>query len=290
MVDHILFRLSLLGALLGVAFYTLLERKVLSLCQIRKGPNKVSLLGILQPLADGIKLFVKENIMPSNVNKFLFTLSPVFIIIFRLLIWLSILPEIKFRIYQFSLLVFLVLSGLIVFPLFLAAWSCNSLYSILGALRITAQTISYEISLIFILIFIAGAGNHWKVTDLNSYPLLFTRVPLFAIFLLTVVAETHRAPFDFAEGERELVRGYNLEFSGAAFSILFLSEYLNILFMSVLTSYLWFANKFLAVFIFTFILRLRASYPRLRYDLLISLCWLVILPYSILALSKLGLL
>ena len=276
----------MLLALLRVAFFTLLERKYLSLSQIRKGPNKVGYFGILQPFADAVKLFSNELLYPSSRNKSLFLIIGPATLSLAFLFWVVIQIKFTYIIYKYGLIIFIMVSGLRVFPIFFAGWRSNRLYAFLGSLRARAQTISYEISLIFLLLTVIILGNNYLVVYPNRFPLVIIIVPVFVIWTITIISETNRAPFDFAEGERELVSGFNIEYSSAGFRLLFLAEMINILFMCVLTRLLMFKGYIILTFMRSVILVIaflitRTSYPRLRYDLLISFFWLLLLPQSI---------
>jgi len=280
----IIFFITGLFALLRVAFFTLLERCYLGLSQNRKGPNKVGFIGLLQPFADAVKLFTNEAIIPSKANTVIFTVIPVVTLWFALAFW-SIF-QIKFRYLniKYAIIIFLVISRLRVFPIFLAGWRSNRGYSFLGAIRARAQTISYEISLIFILLTFILLGRGYHIWESMRFPNGVIYLPLLMMWIITIISETNRAPFDFAEGERELVSGFNIEYRSGGFGLLFLAEISNILFICVLSGSLFFncdvvfitiRARTLFVLLFLFV---RTSYPRLRYDLLITLFWCFLLP------------
>ena len=286
-MQQILHFIIVLLALVSVAFFTLLERKVLSSRQTRVGPNKVGIIGLLQPFRDAIKLFTKANLVPSSSSRILFLFVGPFILSLSIALWITIQAYFPYLLVKHGFLVFLLLRSLNVFPVFLAGWASNRIYAILGALRTGAQTISYEISLIFIVILIIVLGNQTFILR-SSFPLFFISGPLFMLWLITILAECHRAPFDFAEGESELVSGYNVEFRSRPFAVLFLAEYINILFIRIITSLLFFSSYLISFFFVYFYLICRSTFPRFRYDLLILLCWIFMLPISICLLASLA--
>jgi len=200
--------------------------------------------------------------------------------------WVILQAKFSYIQFKYSLLFFIIISGLSVFPIFFAGWRSNRMYAFLGSLRASAQTISYEISLIFLLLTIIILGNNYLLAYPDRFSLGCIMVPVLLIWLITIISETNRAPFDFAEGESELVSGFNIEYRSGGFGLLFLAEILNILFMCVLTRLLifqsWSVISLLTRILFVILFLItRTSYPRLRYDLLISLFWLVLLPLRI---------
>ncbi|YP_009270984.1 NADH dehydrogenase subunit 1 (mitochondrion) [Agrilus planipennis] len=278
--------------LLGVGFLTLLERKVLGYIQIRKGPNKVSFLGILQPLGDGLKLFSKEQVFPLMSNFFIYYLSPVLNLFLALLIWLCMPFWAGFLNFNFGVLFFLCCSSLGVYTIMLSGWSSNSIYSLLGSLRSVAQTISYEVSLALVLmsfLILVGSFNLLGFFMFQYYIWnLFVFLPLALVWFVTSLAETNRTPFDFAEGESELVSGFNVEYSAGGFALIFLAEYANILFMSMLFSLFFMGGDFFSllffiklVFISFCFIWVRGTLPRYRYDKLMFLAWKSFLPVSL---------
>lgn len=277
-----------LCVLISVAFFTLLERKVLGYIQIRKGPNKVGLWGIIQPLADALKLFLKEKTQLIIANNFLFNLIPIIGFIIGLILWCLIPRFIPTHFFLFGLLVFFCITGLNVYITALAGWASNSLYAFLGAIRASAQRISYEVRLVILILFPAYICRvlDW-VEAMLRYPVIFTCIPLVFIWFARSLAETNRAPFDFAEGESELVSGFNIEYERGLFALLFLAEYTCIIFISI-TTYVWFRKSFFSIDFCLGILLVRigfllarGAYPRFRYDLLIILCWKRYLPFAI---------
>nr|YP_010728566.1 NADH dehydrogenase subunit 1 [Helota yehi]WEA76652.1 NADH dehydrogenase subunit 1 [Helota yehi] len=294
--DYLLMIISslilLVCVLIGVAFLTLLERKVLGYIQIRKGPNKVGFIGLVQPFSDAIKLFSKEQIYPYMSNFNLYYLCPVINLFLSLLIWMC-MPFITLNLnFNFSLLFFLSVSSLSVYSIMLAGWSSNSNYSLLGSLRSVAQTISYEVSLALILMSFMFLILNVNIFDLMKFQLniwfLFIMFPLCMMWLVSGLAETNRTPFDFAEGESELVSGFNVEYSSGGFAMLFLAEYSSILFMSMLSVFLFMGGNLLSwmffmklVFVSFFWIWVRGTLPRFRYDKLMYLSWKSYLPVSL---------
>nr|YP_010686215.1 NADH dehydrogenase subunit 1 [Cochlostyla marinduquensis]UIX22048.1 NADH dehydrogenase subunit 1 [Cochlostyla marinduquensis] len=283
---------TFLCILISVAYMTMLERKLLSYLQLRKGPNKVGVCGILQPLSDALKLFMKSNIIPLKSSKFIFTIMPMIGFLLSMLLW-GLLPSFyQLKANMLGIMLFICISSLNVYILFGSGWSSNSVYSFLGSMRASAQMISYEVSMLFLLSFPVFMLYYLDLDKLlMSYPVMFLMVYMFLMWLACVLAETNRAPYDFAEGESELVSGYNIEFSSGLFAFLFLGEYICILFMSVLTSvcYLMTNNMYslllMVLLMVVWFLLIRGVYPRYRYDKLMSFCWTSMLPLSMSYLS-----
>nr|QEE94280.1 NADH dehydrogenase subunit 1 [Anopheles darlingi] len=291
--------LPLIGSLLlvicvmvGVAFLTLLERKVLGYIQIRKGPNKVGFNGLLQPFSDAVKLFTKEQTYPLVSNYISYYFSPVFSLFLSLLIWMCIPYLIKLYSFNLGVLFFLCCTSLGVYTVMIAGWSSNSNYALLGGLRAVAQTISYEVSLALILlsfIFLIGNYNFMNFYNFQSYIwFIFFCFPLGLVWLASCLAETNRTPFDFAEGESELVSGFNVEYSSGGFALIFLAEYSSILFMSMLFVVIFLGGDIYSLLFFfklTFIsfifIWVRGTLPRFRYDKLMYLAWKSFLPLSL---------
>lgn len=286
--------------LLAVAFFTLLERKGLSYIQIRKGPNKVGYIGIPQPISDAIKLLVKEIAKPNMANSLPYFIAPIFSFVLALFIWQLYPGVYSINYLKFGVLFFLCVSRLNVYGTLLAGWSSNSKYALLGRLRAIAQTISYEVRIALVLLFSLFICNSFSFIEIiesqNLLWLCFILRPVAFVWFSTCVAETNRAPFDFAEGESELVSGFNIEYGAAGFALIFLAEYRNILVIRLFTSVLFFGGAFvftysidlilvLKVLFFSFLfIWVRASYPRFRYDLLINITWKSFLPFSLSAL------
>nr|QKN98959.1 NADH dehydrogenase subunit 1 [Henricia pachyderma] len=284
--------------LVAVAFLTLVERKVLGYMQLRKGPNVVGPFGLMQPIADGFKLLIKETLKPSSASPYLFFFSPVLFLMVALLLWCFLPLGYSVLEVDFSVLLVMGLSSLCVYSFLGSGWSSNSNYSFLGAVRSVAQTVSYEISLgmIFLILVLLCGGYSFAViqSSQESFWLFFGCFPVFLVWFVSTLAETNRAPFDLTEGESEIVSGYNVEYAGGPFAMFFISEYASIIFMNLLTSLLFFggSSPFVGIFpldvlfvglkcgflVFLF-LWVRASYPRFRYDQLMYLTWKSYLPF-----------
>nr|AII02534.1 NADH dehydrogenase subunit 1 [Dysstroma truncata] len=282
----------ILGVLIGVAFLTLLERKVLGYIQIRKGPNKVGFMGILQPFSDAIKLFSKEQTYLIYSNYISYYFSPILSFMLSLMIWM--LMPYYFNLFSFNLgiLFFFSCTSLGVYTVMVAGWSSNSNYALLGGLRAVAQTISYEVSLALILLSSIIMIMNFNLLDFYVYQnvvwFLFIMMPLSMCWLSSSLAETNRTPFDFAEGESELVSGFNVEYSSGGFALIFLAEYSSILFMSLMFVLIYmggFNLNFLFYLKVTFIsfmfIWVRGTLPRYRYDKLMYLAWKMYLPISL---------
>nr|YP_009116470.2 NADH dehydrogenase subunit 1 [Trypaea australiensis]ALO20104.1 NADH dehydrogenase subunit 1 [Trypaea australiensis] len=278
--------------LISVAFVTLLERKILGYIQIRKGPNKVGYMGLLQPFADAVKLFTKEQATPTLSNFLPYYFSPVFSLFTSLIIWSTMPYLLSLSNFNMSVLFFLCCMSLGVYSTLSAGWASNSKYSLLGSLRAVAQTISYEVSLALILLSSIFIVNSFDLISFNFMQekiwLIWFMFPLSMLWLASCLAETNRTPFDFAEGESELVSGFNTEYSAGGFALIFMAEYASILFMSALFSILFlganpdnltFYIKLSAIaFVFVWV---RGTLPRLRYDKLMFLAWKSFLPVSL---------
>nr|QHW07612.1 NADH dehydrogenase subunit 1 [Gymnothorax minor] len=285
--------------LLAVAFLTLLERKVLGYMQLRKGPNVVGPYGLLQPIADGVKLFIKEPIRPSTASPFLFLVTPTLALTLALTMWAPIPMPYPVINLNLGILFVLALSSLAVYSILGSGWASNSKYALIGALRAVAQTISYEVSLGLILLSVIIMVGGFNLTMFNTAQeaiwLLAPGWPLAAMWYVSTLAETNRAPFDLTEGESELVSGFNVEYAGGPFALFFLAEYSNILLMNTLSTILFLGamhspllpelttiNLMLkAALLSVMFLWVRASYPRFRYDQLMHLVWKNFLPVAL---------
>nr|QWL15016.1 NADH dehydrogenase subunit 1 [Morphostenophanes sinicus] len=281
-----------IGVLVGVAFLTLLERKVLGYIQVRKGPNKVGFIGILQPFADALKLFTKEQSMPFMSNFLIYYFSPVLNLFISLFLWMSMpFLSVMFN-FELSLLFFLSVASLGVYTVMMAGWSSNSAYSLLGGLRAVAQTISYEVSLSLILMSFIMLVLGLSLLDFMYFQRYLWFVclclPLSVMWIISGLAETNRTPFDFAEGESELVSGFNVEYSSGGFAMIFLAEYSSILFISMISVLLFMGGDLYSFWFFVKLVGLsffwvwvRGTLPRFRYDKLMYLAWKSFLPCSL---------
>jgi NADH-quinone oxidoreductase subunit H len=290
--------------LISVAYFTLAERKILGAIQRRRGPNVVGVYGLLQPLSDGFKLLVKETVIPSTANKFIFIISPIITFVISLMGW-AIIPYDKYSLLSelnVGVLYLFAVSSLGVYGIIMSGWSSNSKYAFLGALRSAAQMVSYEVSIGFIIVtVVVCCGSFNLQVIIESQKNVWFLIPFFRLFLMffvSALAETNRHPFDLPEAEAELVSGYNVEYSAMGFALFSLGEYANMLlmsslnvilffggwlppfsFLSFIPGALWFGIK-VCFFVILFIW-MRAALPRYRYDQLMGLGWKVFLPISL---------
>jgi NADH-quinone oxidoreductase subunit H len=293
-----------LPLLISVAYFTLAERKILGAIQRRRGPNVIGVFGLLQPLADGFKLFVKETILPSNANKFIFILSPIITFVISLMGW-AVIPYSEYAVLSdinIGILYMFAISSLGVYGIIMSGWSSNSKYAFLGALRSAAQMVSYEVSIGFIIVTIViccGSFNLQNIIESQKNVwFIIPFFPLFLMFFVSALAETNRHPFDLPEAEAELVSGYNVEYSAMGFALFSLGEYANMLLMSSLNVILFFGGWLSPLTILNFIpgsfwfglkicffvilyVWMRAALPRYRYDQLMNIGWKIFLPISL---------
>nr|WDE82441.1 NADH dehydrogenase subunit 1 [Empidonax minimus] len=297
---HLIMSLSYaLPILIAVAFLTLVERKILSYMQARKGPNIVGPFGLLQPMADGVKLFIKEPIRPSTSSPYLFIVTPMLALLLAITIWTPLPLPFPLTDMNLGMLFLLALSSLAVYSILWSGWASNSKYALIGALRAVAQTISYEVTLAIILLCVIILSGNYTLNTLATTQepmyLIFSSWPLAMMWYISTLAETNRAPFDLTEGESELVSGFNVEYAAGPFALFFLAEYANIMLMNALTTILFLNPSSLnmpqelyplilatkALLLSAGFLWVRASYPRFRYDQLMHLLWKNFLPLTL---------
>nr|AVP25684.1 NADH dehydrogenase subunit 1 [Xenorhina sp. TNHC-GDC 31177] len=285
----------IISLLLSVSILTMHERKILAYMQHRKGPNIVGPGGLLQPISDGAKLFLKEPIWPLTSSKMLFLLTPTIALILAMLMWMPLPMPYPYSDMNLGLLFILAISSLTVYTVMGSGWASNSKYALIGAIRAVAQTVSYEVTLALIVltaVLLSGAFTLLNfINTQQSVWLLIPMWPLTIMWFISTLAETNRAPFDLTEGESELVSGFNVEYAGGPFAMLFLAEYSNILMMNTLSTIIFIATSIILLtttstmtkaaclsFLFLWV---RATYPRLRYDQLMHLLWKKFLPLTI---------
>nr|AAU00491.1 NADH dehydrogenase subunit 1 [Martes americana]ADG22690.1 NADH dehydrogenase subunit 1 [Martes zibellina]ALO71455.1 NADH dehydrogenase subunit 1 [Martes zibellina linkouensis]QJH86921.1 NADH dehydrogenase subunit 1 [Martes americana caurina]AHW98977.1 NADH dehydrogenase subunit 1 [Martes zibellina] len=285
--------------LLAVAFLTLVERKVLGYMQLRKGPNVVGPYGLLQPIADAVKLFTKEPLRPLTSSITMFVMAPILALTLALTMWIPLPMPYPLINMNLGVLFMLAMSSLAVYSILWSGWASNSKYALIGALRAVAQTISYEVTLAIILLSVLLMNGSFTLSTLITTQehlwLILPAWPLAMMWFISTLAETNRAPFDLTEGESELVSGFNVEYAAGPFALFFLAEYANIIMMNVLTTILFFGafhtpylpelysvNFTMKTLLLTIsFLWIRASYPRFRYDQLMHLLWKNFLPLTL---------
>lgn len=299
-----------LPLLLVVAYYTYAERKVLAFSQLRKGPNVVGPFGLLQPIADGLKMLVKETIIPSGANRIVFIVAPMVTLTLALIAW-AVIPfddGVVISNINVGILYLFAISSLSVYGIIMAGWASNSRYAFLGALRSAAQMVSYEVSIGFVLVTVLLCAGSLNLSDIvlaqRQVWFVIPLLPMAVIFFISGLAETNRAPFDLPEGESELVAGYFVEYSSMTFLLFFMGEYANMVLVSVMTAilflggwlpplgiepfagalaHIWHGAWLLAktFFVMFLILWVRATFPRFRYDQLMRIGWKVFLPFTL---------
>nr|YP_009512896.1 NADH dehydrogenase subunit 1 [Zele chlorophthalmus]AXK15288.1 NADH dehydrogenase subunit 1 [Zele chlorophthalmus] len=292
MTSLILLILVVLLIMITVAFMTLFERKIMGLFHYRKGPNKLGMFGLLQPFSDAMKLFSKEIFFPFKSNLYLYFVSPILMLMLSLMMWMIYPFMNNIMDMNLSTLYFLCIMSMGVYPLMFMGWSSSSVFSMIGAIRSIAQSISYEVTFAITLLSMNNVISSLNLMNFTIYSkymnLLFLFYPIFLALLINMLAEINRTPFDLSESESELVSGFNVEYGEIKFTMIFLSEYSMLIFMMLLISmiffnfffsYMVFLNMMLMIFLITWI---RMTFPRIRYDKLMFLCWFYILPFSLL--------
>nr|UPX88771.1 NADH dehydrogenase subunit 1 [Ernodes articularis] len=281
-----------IGVLISVAFFTLLERKLLGYIQYRKGPNKVGFKGIIQPFNDAIKLFSKEYFFPYMVNFIIYFMCPIYMLFLSLFIW-SLIPYLEMLFsFNMGMIFMLCVLSLSVYFMLLSGWSSNSNYAMLGMLRGVAQVISYEVSMALLFLSLIFMIFNYNFVYFFYYQkfiwLILIVFPISLCLFSSMLAETNRSPFDFAEGESELVSGFNVEYMSGGFALIFLAEYSSILFMSMIFSVMFLGSNLYSMFFYLKLLVLgfmfiwvRGTLPRYRYDKLMYLTWKIYLPISL---------
>nr|QLD97161.1 NADH dehydrogenase subunit 1 [Hyalomma truncatum] len=288
-LNFIYMSILLIMILLSIAFFTLMERKFLGYCHIRKGPNKTGIMGIFQPFSDALKLFSKEWNKMFYMNKLIYNFSPLLMISMMLMMWIIFEYPNNVMNLNLGIILFICISSIASYAILFSGWASNSKFSLIGSYRGFAQVISYEVSMAIILIslsIIPESYNLFEFISIQSgYPLIFSLSFIFVIWIITILAELNRVPFDLAEGESELVSGFNIEYGSYLFAIIFMSEYGSIMFISFFSIYLFmplFAFKeFLTMMMMVIIVMIRGTYVRMRYDQLMMMAWKIILPQSI---------
>nr|YP_010400386.1 NADH dehydrogenase subunit 1 [Tapirus bairdii]UQS76087.1 NADH dehydrogenase subunit 1 [Tapirus bairdii] len=291
--------LMIIPILLAVAFLTLIERKILGYMQLRKGPNIVGPHGLLQPIADAVKLFTKEPLQPLTSSTTMFIIAPILALTLALTMWIPLPMPYPLINMNLGILFMLAMSSLAVYSILWSGWASNSKYALIGALRAVAQTISYEVTLAIILLSVLLMNGSFTLSTLITTQehiwLILPSWPLAMMWFISTLAETNRAPFDLTEGESELVSGFNVEYAAGPFALFFLAEYANIIMMNTLTTILFLGasynphvpelytiNLIIKTLLLTILfLWIRASYPRFRYDQLMHLLWKNFLPLTL---------
>nr|QWV61778.1 NADH dehydrogenase subunit 1 [Agonoscena pistaciae] len=279
----VIFSVMVLFSLISVAFLTLLERKLLGYLQLRKGPDKVGIQGVFQPFSDAVKLFSKEFFIPLNVNFYPYWVSPVIALFLSVILWASFPYLYCVMSWYYSILFIFSILSVSVYSIMIAGWSSNSCYSILGCIRSIAQSISYEVSFFLMFLGLMYFSLSIKLVEFHLIQKCIGMIvycfPIYLMLFVSFLAELNRTPFDFSEGESELVSGFNIEYGGVGFAFIFLSEYLSILFSSMLLTFIFLSSSYGFFFFICLvgtsllIIIIRGSLPRYRYDKLMNMCW-----------------
>nr|YP_009673884.1 NADH dehydrogenase subunit 1 [Amblyomma javanense]QDC21272.1 NADH dehydrogenase subunit 1 [Amblyomma javanense] len=289
MLNLILYFILLIMALLSIAFFTLLERKIMGYCQNRKGPNKSGIHGMFQPFSDAMKLFSKEMNIMFYMNLILYVISPMLSISIMLLLWMIFIFKSNAINLNLTLIFFLCLSSLSSYTVLISGWSSNSKYSLIGSYRGVAQIISYEVSMAMLLISLCLICEGFSFKNFmiiqENFMIFMSFMMMMLIWLTISLAETNRTPFDLVEGESELVSGFNIEYGSWLFALIFMAEYGMIILISMLTNYLFLGmlnlNNLVTLMIMMLFIMIRSTFVRFRYDMLMMMAWKTILPVTI---------
>nr|UXG58664.1 NADH dehydrogenase subunit 1 [Dermacentor albipictus]UYB78048.1 NADH dehydrogenase subunit 1 [Dermacentor albipictus] len=289
MLNFIYYLILIVMVLLSIAFFTLMERKILGYCHTRKGPNKAGIQGLFQPFSDAVKLFSKEMNFMFYMNISMQIISPLLMISLMMMMWMIFYYINNSMNMNLSVIFLICVSSLSSYAILLSGWASNSKYSLIGSYRGFAQVISYEVSLAVILISISLISESFNMKNFImiqwGYPLMLSFFFIFVLWVFTILAETNRVPFDLAEGESELVSGFNIEYGSWLFAIIFMSEYGSIMVISYFSAYLFLGKlqmmELFVILLMTMFVLIRSTYVRMRYDQLMMLAWKIILPQSI---------